>query len=239
MVSHRCPLKRETMIRRRFRYPTFAIALPALLGLCLVSCAAPKSASDTAAQSSASSETTSAEVNDPTDASSEIANKTSTEIPADAEASELGASPESEPSTKVLEPSASGDAAEPKAANESKAVNESKAANANAAEQEAADIQIDDTVCGAGGQEAYFETKTQEIYICKNEEGALTYIATPKKKGNSAFLPAQKIQQGDVIGYAAIDDAKTYIVTPGGFQLQDNGKAIRSEKVTRRQLNQN
>lgn len=207
------------MIRRRFRYLTFAIALPALLGLCLGSCAAPESARETTAQSSASSETTSAEANDSADASSEIANKTSTEAPA-------GSNPEPETSTKTLEPSASGDAAEP------------KAASAKAAEQEVADIQIDDTVCGAGGQEAYFETQTQEIYICKNGEGALTYIATPKKQGNSAFLPAQKIQQGDVIGYAAIDDTKTYIVTPGGFQLQNNGKAIRSEKVTRRQLSQ-
>ena len=101
------------------------------------------------------------------------------------------------------------------------------------------DIQIDETVCGAGGQEAYFETKAQEIYICKNSAGALTYIATPKKKGNSTFLPAQKIQQGDIVGYAAIDDTKTYIVTASGFQLQDNGKAIRSEKVMRRQLSQN
>lgn len=99
-----------------------------------------------------------------------------------------------------------------------------------------ADIRIDETVCGAGGQEAYFETKVQEIYICKNAEGALTYIATPKKKGNSFFLPAQKIQQGNVVGYAAMDETQTYIVTPGGFQRQDNGKPTQSEKVIRRQL---
>jgi hypothetical protein len=98
------------------------------------------------------------------------------------------------------------------------------------------EIKIDETVCGAGGQEAYFETKKQEIYICKNEAAALTYIATPKKKGNSIFLPAQKIQQGDIVGYAALDDSKTYIVTPGGFQLQENSKTLQSEKVIRRQL---
>lgn len=100
-------------------------------------------------------------------------------------------------------------------------------------------ISIDQTVCGAGGQEAYFETKIQEIYICKNEAEALTYIATPKQKGNSLFLPAQKIQQGELVGYAAIDETKTYIITSGGFQLQDNGKPTKSEKVIRRQLAQN
>lgn len=104
---------------------------------------------------------------------------------------------------------------------------------------EAQAISIDETICGAGGQEAYFETKAQEIYICKNEAEALTYIATPKQKGNSLFLPAQKIQQGDLVGYAAIDETKTYIVTSGGFQLQDNGKPTKSEKVIRRQLAQN
>lgn len=96
--------------------------------------------------------------------------------------------------------------------------------------------QIDETTCGAGGQEAYFETKQQEIYICKNEAAALTYIATPKKNGNSIFLPAQKIQQGNIVGYAALDDSRTYIVTPGGFQLQENSKTLKSEKVIRRQL---
>lgn len=103
---------------------------------------------------------------------------------------------------------------------------------------ETASITIDETICGAGGQEAYFETKTQEIYICKNEAAVLTYIATPKKKGNSQFLPAQKVQQGGVTGYIAMDDAKTYVVTPGGFQLQDSGKTQKSEKVIRRQLSQ-
>jgi len=97
-------------------------------------------------------------------------------------------------------------------------------------------IKIDATVCGAGGQEAYFETKRQEIYICKNEAAALTYIATPKRKGNSIFLPAQKIQQGTITGYAATEDDKIYIVTSTGLRVQEEGQAVRSEKVIRRQL---
>jgi len=97
-------------------------------------------------------------------------------------------------------------------------------------------IKIDATVCGAGGQEAYFETKRQEIYICKNEVAALTYIATPKRNGNSIFLPAQKIQQGAITGYAAIEDDRIYIVTSTGLQVQEGGQAVRSEKVIRRQL---
>lgn len=126
--------------------------------------------------------------------------------------------------------------APPSEPGENESPNKSATTQSEPTQPETTQISIDETVCGAGGQEAYFETKVQEIYICKNEAGALTYIATPKKKGNSLFLPAQKVQQGELVGYAAIDDARTHIVTPGGYQLQDNGKPSKSEKVTRRQL---
>lgn len=104
------------------------------------------------------------------------------------------------------------------------------------AKAEADAIQIDETVCGAGGQEAYFETPKQEIYICKNEQQMLTYIATPKTQGNSIFLPAQKVEQGKAIGYVALDEAKTYVIAEKGYQLKENNKVLASERVTRRQL---
>ncbi len=109
-----------------------------------------------------------------------------------------------------------------------------KAASEKAApEKAAAEIAIDESVCGAGGQAAYFETRKQEIYICRSENQSLTYIATPKKKGNSVFLPATAVQDGKKTGYVAEDGDRRFLVSPVGYRLEENGKAITKEKVIR------
>ncbi|NJM57912.1 MAG: hypothetical protein HC857_11415 [Synechococcales cyanobacterium RU_4_20] len=94
-------------------------------------------------------------------------------------------------------------------------------------------IAINASVCGAGGQAAYFETKSQAIYICRSENQSLTYIATPKKQGNSIFLPATAIPDGDETAYMAEDGARRFLIGPVGYRLEENGKAIAQEKVIR------
>lgn len=94
-------------------------------------------------------------------------------------------------------------------------------------------IAINASVCGAGGQAAYFETKSQEIYICRSENQSLTYIATPKQQGNSIFLPATAIPDGDKTAYMAEDGARRFLIGPVGYRLEENGKAIAHEKVIR------
>lgn len=223
------------MTQRRFSL--IIIALPAFLGMTLSSCTSPESESSSEAPLLPNKTETVDLENSETPADSQaVAGITNVETASDAASDDSSSKPKSnsthdEVADSSKSPSAGSDssATEPKPA-ETQAKDVEK--------PEIADISIDETVCGAGGQEAYFETRVQEIYICKNAAGSLTYIATPKKKGNSSFLPAQKIQQGDIVGYAAIDEAKTYIVTPGGFQLQENGKPAKSEKVIRRQLGQ-
>ncbi len=97
------------------------------------------------------------------------------------------------------------------------------------------DLKIDQTVCGQGGQAAYFETPKQKIYICRTENAALTYVGTPKKgQANSVFLPAQAIAQTPPL-YQAKDGTRTYQVGSSGFRLEENGKAIAQEKITRQQ----
>ncbi len=212
------------MMHRWFSLALIAIAL----GLSSCNTAEPKATdNDPATQSVAApnpADPQGTEATSPTDTNEDIAN--------------VAIAPKVQPNSNDSPQSSAGTSPEepaPSPASESPSTSPEAAATAEQA-TETASITIDETVCGAGGQEAYFETKTQEIYICKNEAEALTYIATPKKKGNSQFLPAQKVQQGDVTGYLALDDTKTYVVTPGGFQLQDSGKTKKSEKVIRRQL---
>lgn len=191
-----------------------AIALPTALGLALSGCTSPKSGENMEPQNAS-----------PAKSQTEITPTESPSQPIPDKAAQTTATQPSPNASPSLSPDRKTPSTDPTAAPAHK-LNQSKSTK----------IRIDETVCGAGGQEAYFETKTQEIYICKNEAAALTYIATPKKKGNSLFLPAQKVQQGNVVGYAAIEKAKTYIVTSNSFQIQDNGKLARSEKVIRRQL---
>lgn len=152
--------------------------------------------------------------------------------PAPKSASPSAASP---PAVQPGDPPATKPAAKPESPSPAKPPVQSPAPSAA---QSSPEIAIDQSICGAGGQEAYFKTKGQEIYICKNEAGALTYIATPKQ-GNSIFLPVQKVQQGDTTGYVALDQAKTYIVTAQGFQLKENSKVLASEKVIQRQMPDN
>ncbi len=227
------------MIQRRCRPMISAIALPAFLGMLLSSCHSPESPqSSTSSPAEKVSEAVEGEDNETPTALPEPAVINNVETSATETAGSDSSSPKTEPSSSVNQDKSSSSATSPSSNSPSSAL-DSKATETQTQEPEKieiAEIQIDETVCGAGGQEAYFETKVQDIYICKNAEGSLTYIATPKQKGNSFFLPAQKIQQGDLVGYAAIDETKTYIVTSGGFQLQENGKPTQSEKVIRRQL---
>ncbi len=236
------------MLQRRFRPISFAIAIPASLGVLLGSCTsqesvAPSSDSALSEAQDAIEAKTSRQPPETHRAPTEAADATNVETPAQTTASDAsqGSAPASSPSPLADDSSSPSTNSEPQSPQRESPEPEPQTAEATAKEPDkvaVAEIRIDETVCGTGGQEAYFETKAQEIYICKNAENALTYIATPKRKGNSFFLPAQKIQQGDVVGYAAMDDTKTYIVTPGGFQLQDNGKPQKSEKVIRRQLSE-
>lgn len=89
------------------------------------------------------------------------------------------------------------------------------------------------SICGAEGQEAYFETRQQDIYICRNENDALTYIATPKKEGNSVFLPATAVPDGEATAYLAQDETSVFVVGPFGYRQEEKGKAIAQEKVLR------
>lgn len=114
-----------------------------------------------------------------------------------------------------------------------KAASEKAAPEKATTEKGTTEIAIDESVCGAGGQAAYFETGKQEIYICRSENQSLTYIATPKKKGNSVFLPATAVQDGKKTGYVAEDGDRRFLISPAGYRLEENGKAINQEKVIR------
>lgn len=225
-------MESQTMTHRRFSPIIFALLLLAFLGATLSSCTSGESENSRDPLEPEAVETLEEGPDGDTSSTSPGSTKTAPNAADSASSpnSESAATQQTRPATDSSPtPSASSDAS---SANAKAEVAKGEAPPKN----QLAEIRIDETICGAGGQEAYFETKVQEIYICKNEAGALTYIATPKKKGNSLFLQAQKIQQGELVGYAALDETKTYVVTSGGFQLQDNGKPTQSEKVIRRQL---